>query len=348
VLGRVKYDLYRNSHVGMIFTDREFLNTYSRLVGNDWALRIGNSKNFGARFYMSDQKDVAGLRKTGGATEITVRQEGRNLKWNFINNAQTPEFGTALGFIRRVNAIQSMNNASYLWWPQKAIINWGPGVTYNRTWNFDDKVPQNTDLAANVSVAFAGQINVSGNVHRLMERFRDIDFDKTQYGFSATINRYRKVLFTGSYNAGNEIRFISNPYLGNNGQFSATITFRPLSRLQSLLKITTSKLIDPAVDAPALNVKIVRSQTTYQFTSRLLIRNITELNTGLLSNHTLFQNILVTYRVNSGTVFYVGYDDRYKAGDAVNANVFLDSAYQRTNRAFFTKIQYLFRSGGES
>ena len=66
------------------------------------------------------------------------------------------------------------------------------------------------------------------------------------------------------------------------------------------------------------------------------------------SNHTLFENILLTYRVNSGTVFYLGYDDRYKDGNAVNAQIFSDPTYRRTNRAVFTKIQYLFRTGGPS
>jgi hypothetical protein len=44
----------------------------------------------------------------------------------------------------------------------------------------------------------------------------------------------------------------------------------------------------------------------------------------------------------------VGYDDRFKEGDAVNAQIFQDPSYKRTNRAFFTKLQYLFRSGGAS
>jgi hypothetical protein len=52
----------------------------------------------------------------------------------------------------------------------------------------------------------------------------------------------------------------------------------------------------------------------------------------------------VTYRVNSGTVFYAGYDDRYREGDAINRTVFPDTAYRRTNRAIFTKVQYLFRN----
>ena len=100
--------------------------------------------------------------------------------------------------------------------------------------------------------------------------------------------------------------------------------------------------------AQEFNVKIMRATTTYQFSPRLLIRNITELNAGQGSNHTLFENILLTYRVNSGTVFYLGYDDRYKDGTAVNSKISRTRHYLRTNRAVFTKIQYLFRTGGAS
>ena len=49
------------------------------------------------------------------------------------------------------------------------------------------------------------------------------------------------------------------------------------------------------------DVKIFRALTTYQFTDRFLLRNITEYNTF---DKTLGLNFLVTYRVNSGTVFY--------------------------------------------
>ena len=91
-----------------------------------------------------------------------------------------------------------------------------------------------------------------------------------------------------------------------------------------------------------------RSTTTYQFTPRLLLRSISEFNVGVGANHTVFQNLLATYRVNSGTVFYVGYDDRFKQGNAINDTVFTDTAYQRTNRAVFTKLQYLFRNGRDT
>jgi hypothetical protein len=181
-----------------------------------------------------------------------------------------------------------------------------------------------------------------------MERYREIDFEKTQWGFSGTLNTSRKILFSGGMDGGEEIRFVVNPWLGNKRAYNATVTFRPSSRLQSLLKLNTTRLVDPRDNTKAIDVKILRSQTTYQFTPRLLVRNITELNTGIQSNHTLFQNILVTYRVNSGTVFYVGYDDRFRQGNSINTVLYPDETYQRTSRAVFTKIQYLFRSGGNN
>jgi hypothetical protein len=140
---------------------------------------------------------------------------------------------------------------------------------------------------------------------------------------------------------------VSDPYLGRSREYGATITARPSSRLQSQLRLTTSRFIDERSGERlrVFDVKILRSTTTYQFTPRLLVRNIWELNEGLGSRHTTFENVLVTYRVNSGTVFYVGYDDRYRHGDAISSKLFSTTAYERTNRAVFTKLSYLFRNG---
>ena len=68
---------------------------------------------------------------------------------------------------------------------------------------------------------------------------------------------------------------------------------------------------------------------------------------------TLGGNVLVSYRVNAGTVFYAGYDDHYQQGNAihghddhgelVHSGALPTTAMLRTNRAVFTKLQYLFR-----
>jgi hypothetical protein len=43
-------------------------------------------------------------------------------------------------------------------------------------------------------------------------------------------------------------------------------------------------------------------------------------------------------------VFYVGYDDHYRQRDQFEAPVNIaGTGYRQTNRAFFLKLQYLFR-----
>ena len=49
VIGRLRYDLYAESHVGLILTDREFLGGYSRLGGADGNFRLNNATSVGFR-----------------------------------------------------------------------------------------------------------------------------------------------------------------------------------------------------------------------------------------------------------------------------------------------------------
>ena len=72
----------------------------------------------------------------------------------------------------------------------------------------------------------------------------------------------------------------------------------------------------------------------------LLLRNIFDYNNY---DKTLGTNMLLTYRVNAGTAFYVGYDDRYKQGSLIDPSLFPTSDLMRTNRAVFAKMQVLFR-----
>ena len=83
--------------------------------------------------------------------------------------------------------------------------------------------------------------------------------------------------------------------------------------------------------------------------SAAVSRNIAEYNSF---DRKINLNVLFTYRVNAGTVFYIGYDDRYQQadrierdtnGDGLDDRFFFSTDLRRTNPAIFTKLQYLFR-----
>jgi hypothetical protein len=339
VLGRVRYDLYSESHLGMLFTDRELLDGYSRAGGIDGVFRVGVNHRFRFTALNTDRRDVDGARHTGPMFDANFRKEGRHLTYEVRHTRLHPEFGTDLGFIRRVDQKQTGGLVSYRWWPESWIINWEPRISYERNYDYQG-VLQDEGIASRLSFTFVNNISAYVNVNRDMERYLNLDFWKTRYNVGANVNTSRRVGLGFSLWTGDQIRFIDNPYLGADRQLNFLINVRPFSRLQSELNINTSRFTDVRTDAEVFDIKLFRTRTTYQFTDRLLVRNVMEYDTFA---KTLGGNILASYRVNAGTVFFVGYDAHYQEGFRIDERLFPTSVMLRTNRAVFTKLQYLFR-----
>ena len=227
LIGRARYDLYAESHIGAIVTDREFLDGYSRVGGVDGQFRLGQTNRFNFVAVQSTHRDEAGNERSG------------------------PMGGVSVG---------------YRWWPENWLISWGPRVSYQLSYNHDG-IREDESRAVGLNLQFAKNIGLNVNANRLLERFGGIDFHRTNYNVFSNVN--------------------------------------------------TSRLFD-----------------------RLLIRNITEYNSFA---KTIALNLLATYRINALTVFYVGYDDHYRQLEQFYDEFFPGTEFQRTNRAFFTKLQYLFR-----
>ena len=193
---------------------------------------------------------------------------------------------------------------------------------------------------------------VASNVRRELERYGGIDFHKTRVRVFGRVDTSRRIGVSLEYRRGEQIRFVEDaPYLGREQGITASLNLRPVPRLRSAINITTNRFTDPRRGGGAVfHVQIYRALTTFQFSNRLLFRNISQYNT---LDGKLDLNFLLTYRVNAGTVFYAGYDDHYRQADSIRGDL-LDwhevgsgrSSWtwrQRTNRAVFLKFQYLFR-----
>jgi TolB-like protein len=259
------------------------------------------------------------------------------------------------GFVRRTDQRETRGRLEYEWWPQTWLISWGPEVRYGRNYSFS-RVLADENFRAGLTADFAKNIRYSFDLDQDMERYYGVDFDKRRYRMFGNVNTSRVLSIGGGYDWGDEVYFDAvNPFLGRESGFRTFINFRPTSRFSTNVNIRTSRFMDPCgffmaglndgerdEDGEIFNVNIFRALNTYQFTDRLALRNITEFNTH---DRTVALNVLATYRVNSGTAFYVGYDDHYQQheqfyDDQVNIT---DRGYLQTNRAVFTKIQYLFR-----
>ena len=344
-VGRYRYDLYGESHIGALVTDREFMDGYNRIAGLDGQFRLGRTNRVNAYAFQSRTRDEVGVERSGPAYGWIFRHSGRNLSYAFGSGSTDPDFRALAGFVRRVDEHQIITRASYRWWPENWLINWGPRTNYRRNYDFDSTL-QDEAAGAGLDFAFARSVTAGIGADRAMERFGGIDFWKWNYSTTFNINTSRLVSVEGNYDWGDGIFFSGSPFLGRSSGGRILSSIRPFSRLQSDVSVDFSQLQDPRTDSEVFDVKILRTFTTYQFTERFLLRNIMEYNTF---DRTLDANILFTYRVNSGTVLFVGYDDHYQQGDFIDfgetiaERFLLANRLERTNRAFFTKFSYLFR-----
>ncbi len=339
VIGRARYDLYSESYVGGIMTAREFGEDYNRVAGVDGRFRLGRNHRVNFLAMGSDTADGDMGALSGPAIEADFSREGRNLSYSAAYSSIDPEFRTLTGFLPRVDLRQTSGNIGYRWWPESSILTWGPSVTYLRLYDHAG-VLQDEQIQGMASFSFRNNISFTGMVNHDLERFQEVDFTKTGYGFFSGISSRLFSLF-GGYNWGHGILYDEvNPYRGQSVSGNVNFRVQPTSRLRTELRTVFSSFVNPFDGAEIYDVKILRGRTTYQFTDRLLLRHIVEHNTWDL---TVGNNVLMTYRINAGTVLFLGYDDRFRDGMKIDSVLFPMMAYQRTNRAFFGKVSYLFR-----
>jgi hypothetical protein len=268
---------------------------------------------------------------------LEFRRSGRHLEYGAQHRFRSPGFRTDLGFVRRVDIAETQADVSYDFWPQGAVVRWGPQVEYLR--NYDHHGVLNDErLEGGVSVQLARNIVIRADREHVLERFAGIDFRADGYSLGADLNASRRVSADIEVEWGDGIEYSDTPILGRSRSAEIEVTLRPSHRLETDLSVELSRLSDPQTGSTLVRQTIYRMRAAYQFSDRWFLRTILEHDTGLSRAGA---NVLLTYRVNAGTVAFLGYDDRFEQLDLISAPGSV--RYQRTNRSVFTKLSFLWR-----
>ncbi len=348
VIGRALFELWPESQVGAIFTDREFLDGHSRTFGLNTNLRVTPTIAGDLTVVGSWLKDPGDVAEDGHMISTRLSRNGRQLGWSVYGYQISPDFDTDVGFVRRRDTRQASSTVSYRFWPQSWIINWGPQVTYTRNYDYDE-ILQDENLGFRLNFSFARSISLNGGYDVDMERWQGVEYEKSGFSVGGRVNTNRRYEFGGHFFSGDEI-YYAGPYLARQLGWGVNGTLRPTDALSTNINFNSTRLTDPANgDAEVFDIKIIRANTNLYITPRLGVRNITEWNT---EDKTFDLNVLFNYRVNAGTVFFLGYDDHYQQGDLIEGDrdgdgfdeqLYYTQGLRRTNRAIFAKFQYLFR-----
>lgn len=345
---RVNRDIGKQSTLGFIFTDREYMDSYNRVGGVDgrfklsehWVATAQAVASFTRCLPMADRLRIsAGVlgsasdgcffrdtqeKLAGPAYDVEVKRSGRQLNYELEYNDRSDGFRTAPGFLRRDDIRRVGQEVGYGFRPEgKWLISWGPFFNTEAVW---DHSGLRLDLTQDSSITFefVGQTEIGALYNWDRERLRpedfpvlldNKDFSRNRKGIFFRSSYYSPVTVSGTYTWGTGINFSppagQEPFLTNITTAGLETTLRPITPLRIDNTYIFFRLQDRFTDANILNNHIVRSKWNYQFTRELSLRAIFQYDAALTSVSTqknFNADFLLTYLVHPGTVLYLGYN----------------------------------------
>ena len=368
-IGRVSYDLGRQSNVGAIFTDREFAGSYNRVGGIDGRLTLNTNWVTTFQGVVSSTLNTDGTYQAGPAAEVTAQRQGLHFTYNFDYSDRSNGFVTEPGFDPQPDIHNIVQHFQYTFRREgSTLISLAPIFDTYETF---DHVGNhlNSGFSPAMQVELKGQTYITLLYAKEMELLRPKDFAVlpannryVRHTTEVTVNTnyYRAVSLKMDVRWGTRINYDAPtgqiPFLAGRTSVNTTLTVRPSRKLRVDNTYILFRLHDRMGGVGSMNNHIIRSKLNYQFTRALSFRFIGQYN-SLLTNPTFTSlqtakdfnaDFFVTYLLRPSTAIYVGYNTNREnllnplAAD-IDGNLLRGPRYINDGRNFFVKASYLLR-----
>lgn len=373
-IARVRRDILKQSNVGVIFTNRQFGDSYNRVGGVDGRIKLNQNWVSGFQAVTSATRTLDGKYLAGPAYQAYLYRSGRQFNYELNYEDFSPNFRTETGFVQRTDLRNIEQGINYNFRPQgKYLISWGPRVFTDHKWDHQGTRLDET-IGVNMRWEFTGQTNVGFFTMHNRERLRpkdfpilkeDRDFASNVKGFSLSTSYLRWLSFNGEYNRWAGINFVPpdgrEPFHSDRSSINAGVTVRPSNRM----RVDNTYLFSRSLDRLALSGKkganifqnhIIRSKWNWQFNRELSLRVILQYD-ALLANPSLTAletrknfnaDFLLTYQLNPWTALYAGYNSNLQNIDLLQRPggaevVRYPDRFINDGKQLFVKFSYLFR-----
>lgn len=363
---RVQREFARQSHIGGIFTDREWGTSANRVFGVDGRWRIDDNWTATAQWIGSRTEDPLGDTTTGSAFTARISRSGRGFDYSSSYLQRSPDFRSDVGFIRRVDMKEMEHDVGYSWHPKDSrVLRFGPDLEVGAVWDYAGTL-QDWTIEPGFEVEFPGQTEIGVRHWNMFERFQGIEFRRHSTMLRASSEWLSWLNLDADVEFGTEVNYYpaggAAPFRADARSAELGVTFKPLPRLrvdESYLYARLSTRDGEATPSQATGTiftnHILRTRANYQFTRALSLRAIVDYE-AVLPNERLVAlerekrfgyDVLATYLVNPWTAVYIGYTDTYEnwiLGSATERPIGRSgSATTSVGRQVFVKISYLLR-----
>ncbi|MFW6140628.1 MAG: DUF5916 domain-containing protein [Acidobacteriota bacterium] len=341
---RLKHDILSESYVGFIFMDKEtgggwdsLFDNYNRIGGIDGHFKFKKYYRFSFQVVGSSSKVQDETTDIVPAMDFNLSRESRH--WNIsASYASLPEkFESSLGYFRRKDIRSFRTRVGYNILSQnKFIVNIRPSLEYRRIYDFDNTLTDDEIQLGGVISGWRNSFIYAGFTTGL-ERYEGINFYKNTFRSHLNSEPFSWFSVNISFSTGDGICYDDEyykdfPFLGFKTSYGFEATFKP-SRNLSILYHYKNDTFDKSYGGERVyQVNLIGQRISYQLSRTLSLRLVTDYNDY---NGEIYNNLLLSYVLRPGTVFYLGVDDNQGKDDR--------GIFRKEGRYYFIKFSYWWR-----
>lgn len=338
--GRVNRDIGSLSNIGIIYADREYLDSFNRAGGFDYRARVKNHWTFTGQAVTSATQNVSNstqgeqecealtLTCSGQTYSQQVNYSGLHRNWWVAYNDTSAGYVTDTGFFRRPDVREPNGYFSYTFRPKQGpVLSHGPSVYSERIWDHTG-VPLDYYVNPAYSVMFKYRTSVSANIDFGQDRLRPVDYsalphDVEYHSHTSGVNFYSSpvpnVAIGGGVYTGTVINY-SPPNNAGPGPVNVTspnlnVEVKPISSIDLQNSYVYTHFTNLTNGDVVYDNHELISRWNYQMTKavsfNLIGQYISTLPnpqyTSLANSKSLFADVLFTYLPHPGTAVYFGY-----------------------------------------
>jgi hypothetical protein len=339
-LGRLNRDIGSLSNVGLIFADREYLDSFNRAGGMDYRFRVKNRWTITGQGITSQTRNRSNstngeqtclnyaLSCSGQAWVQELSYSSLHWSWWTSYGDTSAGFVTDTGFFQRPDVREPNGRIAYTFRPAHGpLLDHGPSVYSERIWDHHG-VPLDFYVIPHYSFDFKRNTSISATMEIGQDRLRPIDYsalpnDVEYHSQTAGVNFYSApvpyLAVSGGFYKGNTINYSppggSGPVPVNIETPNLNLEVKPMGALDLRNSYVFTHFTNPETGALVYDNHELISRWNYQVTRaasfNLIGQYISTLPhpdlTDAPNSQTLFADALFTYMPHPGTALYFGY-----------------------------------------
>jgi len=347
---RYRFDIFNNSAIGAIVTDRRGDDYSNTVTGLDAVFQLTDSDVVYLQSLRSESSyPLAVQQRYQQAAHLSdethvVEYRHRDRRWDwFINYSDFgADFRADMGFINQVDYRKVVSRLGHTWrWDDANFFNriWF-AADWDKTWDQSGLVlEEETEFFVEMDGPLQSSLSglFGGSDTWWNGKYFDEQFNQVNLGV-----RPNSDLYLGLYYRLEDVVDFANTRLGRSRRIGPEVTFSWGPHLQLNLQHTLQHF---DVDGGRLfTAKLTDARVSYQFDARSFLRftlqytdnqRDQDLYINPVQHHSrdLAMQLLYSFRLNAASRFYIGYSDASFQDDAFNS-------LEKTNRTVFAKLSY--------